>query len=75
MEHDESETGHEEVYVVLAGFGAFKIDGDEIAVEAGDYLRIEATATRQPLAGPEGCASSPSAAARRSVRRAALALT
>ena len=54
MEHDESDTGHEEVYVVLAGFGAFKIDGDEIAVEAGDYLRIEATATRQPLAGPEG---------------------
>ena len=54
MEHDEAETGHEEVYVVLAGSGMFKIDGDEIAVEAGDYLRVEPAATRQPLAGPDG---------------------
>ena len=54
MEHDESETGHEEVYIVLAGCGSFTIDGEVIAVEAGDYLRVEASATRQPLAGPEG---------------------
>jgi uncharacterized cupin superfamily protein len=35
MEHDESDTGHEEAYVVLAGSGTFKIDG-EIAAEVGD---------------------------------------
>jgi uncharacterized cupin superfamily protein len=54
MQHDESETGHEEVYVLLAGTGTFKVDDDEVAVEAGDYLRVDAAATRQIFAGPEG---------------------
>ena len=54
MEHDESETGHEEVYVVLEGSGAFTIDGDDIAVAAGDYLRVDASATRQVRGGPQG---------------------
>jgi len=54
MRHDESETGHEEVYVVLAGAGMVRIDDDEIVVEAGDYLRVDAPATRQVLAGPDG---------------------
>jgi uncharacterized cupin superfamily protein len=54
MKHDEADTGHEEVYVLLAGTGTFKVDGDEVAVEAGDYLRVDASATRQILSGPEG---------------------
>jgi mannose-6-phosphate isomerase-like protein (cupin superfamily) len=54
MEHDESETGHEEVYVVLAGTGTFKVDGEDIAVAPGDYLRVDAAATRQVFAGSEG---------------------
>ena len=54
MEHDEAETGHEEVYVVLDGAGTFTIDGEEIAVSAGDYLRVDAAATRQVVGGPEG---------------------
>jgi hypothetical protein len=53
MEDDESDTGHEEVYVVLAGSGTFK-NGDELAVEAADYARSEPTATGQPLAGTDG---------------------
>jgi quercetin dioxygenase-like cupin family protein len=53
-EHDEAETGHEEVYVVLAGSGTFTIDGEELAIAAGDYLRVDADAKRQVGGGPEG---------------------
>jgi uncharacterized cupin superfamily protein len=54
FEHDESETGHEEVYAVLSGSGAVTIDGREVALAAGDYLRIDAASTRKIVAGPEG---------------------
>ena len=54
VEHDESETGHEEVYVVLEGSGTFAIDGSSVPVTAGDYLRVDAAATRQVKGGPEG---------------------
>ena len=53
-EHDEAETGHEEVYVVLDGSGTFTIEGEGIAVCAGDYLRVDAAATRQVSGGPQG---------------------
>ena len=54
VEHDETGTGHEEVYLVLTGAGTFHVDGEDVAVNAGDYLRVDAAATRQPVAGPEG---------------------
>jgi uncharacterized cupin superfamily protein len=54
VEHDEAETGHEEVYLVLDGSGFVTVDGERVAVAAGDYLRVDAAATRQLLAGPEG---------------------
>jgi mannose-6-phosphate isomerase-like protein (cupin superfamily) len=54
MEHDEAETGHEEVYVVLDGTGAIIVDGEPVAVAAGDYLRVDAAATRQLKSGPGG---------------------
>jgi uncharacterized cupin superfamily protein len=53
-EHDEADTGHEEVYAVLEGAGTFAIDGENIAVSAGDYLRVDAAATRQVSGGPQG---------------------
>ena len=53
-EHDEVETGHEEVFVVLEGSGTFRVDGDTVEVGAGDYLRIDAEATRQVRAGADG---------------------
>ena len=54
MEHDEAETGHEEVYVVLDGAGAIVVGGEPVAVAAGDYLRVDAAATRQLKSGPGG---------------------
>jgi uncharacterized cupin superfamily protein len=54
MEHDEAETGHEEVYLVLDGSGLVTVDGERVAVTAGDYLRVDAAATRQLRAGSDG---------------------
>ena len=54
MEHDERETGHEEVYLVLDGSGAFTVDGERVTVTAGDYLLVGASATRQANSGAGG---------------------
>ncbi len=54
IEHDEVETGHEEVYVVLEGSGTITVDGDAVAIAVGDYLRVDAASTRLASAGPDG---------------------
>jgi quercetin dioxygenase-like cupin family protein len=54
IEHDETETGHEEVYIVTDGGGTFTIDGEAVEVAAGDYLRIDAEARRIVVAGDDG---------------------
>jgi quercetin dioxygenase-like cupin family protein len=53
-QHDERETGHEEVYVVLDGSGTFTLDGTPVAVKPGDYLRVDAEVVRTATAGPDG---------------------
>ena len=53
-EHDESESGQEEVTVVVAGAGVYRVDGEEVAVLKGDFLRFDPETTRCPVAGPEG---------------------
>jgi uncharacterized cupin superfamily protein len=53
-EHDEVETGHEEVYIVLEGGGTFTADGDSVEVVGGDYLRVDADAMRKVVAGADG---------------------
>ncbi|HVN61766.1 MAG TPA: cupin domain-containing protein [Gaiellaceae bacterium] len=54
LEHDHSDSGQEEVYVILAGSGVMRIDGDEVPLRRGLYLTVSADAVRQPVAGPEG---------------------
>ena len=54
VEHDEADTGHEEVYIVIEGSGTFTVDGEAVAVASGDYLRVDVASVRQPVAGPEG---------------------
>src|SRR5262245_7034692 len=53
-EHDERETGQEEVNVVVRGSGTYRIDGVDFDVRAGHILRFDPETTRCPIAGPEG---------------------
>jgi quercetin dioxygenase-like cupin family protein len=53
-EHDESESGQEEVIIVLSGSGTLRVDGDEIELRPGRFVRLDPETTRVPLAGPDG---------------------
>ena len=46
-EHDHAEDGQEEVYVLLEGSATVTVDGEDVALESGEALRIPADATRQ----------------------------
>jgi mannose-6-phosphate isomerase-like protein (cupin superfamily) len=54
MEHDEVETGQEEVYVVVKGSGHWHIDGAVVQVRAGSVIRIDPETARCPVAGEDG---------------------
>jgi hypothetical protein len=53
-EHNEQETQQEEVNVVIAGSGVYRVDGEDIPVSRGTVLRFDPETTRVPVAGPEG---------------------
>jgi uncharacterized cupin superfamily protein len=53
-EHDETDSGQEEVNVVVRGSGTYRIDGEEVVVEEGTFLRFDPGTTRVPIAGPDG---------------------
>jgi uncharacterized cupin superfamily protein len=53
-EHDESETGQEEVNVCVRGSGVYRVEGEEVPVRVGTFLRFDPNTTRVPVAGPEG---------------------
>jgi quercetin dioxygenase-like cupin family protein len=53
-EHDEHDTTHEEVYVVLAGTGTLSVDGEEIELAPGRYVRVGPAVSRQMTAGDGG---------------------
>jgi quercetin dioxygenase-like cupin family protein len=52
--HDHAEDGQEEVYVVLAGSAEFEIDDRRIEAGAGTMLRVEPSARRTLVPGPDG---------------------
>jgi mannose-6-phosphate isomerase-like protein (cupin superfamily) len=54
LQHDEVETGQEEIYVVLRGSGVMRLAGDELELRPDRYVRVEPSVVRQPVAGPEG---------------------
>jgi mannose-6-phosphate isomerase-like protein (cupin superfamily) len=54
LEHDESETQQEEVNVIIRGSGVYRIEGEEVPVRAGTFMRFDPGTTRVPVAGPEG---------------------
>jgi quercetin dioxygenase-like cupin family protein len=53
-EHDEADTGQEEVVVVIAGSGLLRVDGEEIELRPGRLVRIDPESTRCPTAGDAG---------------------
>jgi mannose-6-phosphate isomerase-like protein (cupin superfamily) len=54
FEHDETETQQEEVNVIVAGSGVYRIEGENVPVSVGSFLRFDPGTTRQPIAGPDG---------------------
>jgi mannose-6-phosphate isomerase-like protein (cupin superfamily) len=53
-EHDERESGQEEIYIPVAGSGHIVVDGEEIALEPNLFVLVEPESTRQVVAGPAG---------------------
>jgi quercetin dioxygenase-like cupin family protein len=54
LEHDETGSGQEEVAVIVRGSGVYRVDGEEIPVRAGTFVRFDPETRRQPVAGPDG---------------------
>ncbi len=54
LEHDENDTGQEEVNVVIKGGGVYRVDGEEIPLGVGTFCRFDPETTRQVVAGPDG---------------------
>ncbi|HYY03656.1 MAG TPA: hypothetical protein VE736_07210 [Gaiellaceae bacterium] len=53
-EHDEAESGQEEVNVIVRGGGVYRVEGEEIPIQEGSVFRFDPETTRQLVAGPEG---------------------
>jgi uncharacterized cupin superfamily protein len=53
-EHDEQNSGQEEVIVVVKGSGSWRIDGEDVPARAGTFLRFDPETTRCAISGPEG---------------------
>jgi len=54
FEHDERESGQEEVYVALRGNGVLRLGGEAIELVPGRYVLVSPDETRQVVAGPDG---------------------
>jgi uncharacterized cupin superfamily protein len=53
-EHNEDDTQQEEVNVVIRGSGVYRVEGEDVPVHTGSFLRFDPGTTRVPVAGPEG---------------------
>jgi quercetin dioxygenase-like cupin family protein len=53
-EHDHGDDGQEEVYAVVRGSGRMRVDGEEIELHPGVFVRVDPESTRLPIAGPDG---------------------
>ena len=67
FEHDESETQQEEVNVIIRGSGVYRIEGQEIPVGVGTFLRFDPGTTRGRSGGT--CPPRPGSRFPRSCRR------
>ncbi len=53
-DHDESDTGQEEVYLVLEGDGVMAVDGELLALRPERFVFVPPGTQRQVRAGDEG---------------------
>ena len=53
-EHDETDLGHEELYVVLGGHATFSLDGAEVDAPAGTVLRVSEPTVKRGAVGTAG---------------------
>ena len=54
LEHDHGDSNMEEVYFVVKGSGTMRIDGDELELQPGRFVRVDPAATRVPVSGADG---------------------
>jgi mannose-6-phosphate isomerase-like protein (cupin superfamily) len=53
-EHNHAEGNMEEVYFVVRGSGVMRIEGEEVELKPGRFVRVDPSATRVPVSGPDG---------------------
>jgi mannose-6-phosphate isomerase-like protein (cupin superfamily) len=53
-EHSHEESMQEEVYFVVKGSGTMHVEGEELELKPGRFVRVDPTAVRLPVAGSEG---------------------
>lgn len=55
-EHDERETGQEEIYIAVGGSGTLAVDGEDVELVPGRFVLVSPESVRQVVAGDEGLA-------------------
>ena len=55
-EHDERESGQEEIYIAVGGRGWIRIDGEEVEFAPGRFILVSPDSMRQVVAGEDGLA-------------------
>lgn len=53
-EHHHVDSNQEEVYFVVRGGGKMRIDGEDVELLPGRFLRVDPGSTRMPVAGDQG---------------------
>ena len=55
-EHDERESGQEEIYIAVGGSGVIIVEGEEVELRPGRFVLVDAESTRRVVAGDDGLA-------------------
>jgi quercetin dioxygenase-like cupin family protein len=53
-EHDHASDHQEEVIFVVKGAGRLRVDGEEVELKPGRFVRVDPDARRVPVSGPDG---------------------
>jgi mannose-6-phosphate isomerase-like protein (cupin superfamily) len=54
FEHDHGDSNQEEVYFIVKGSGAMRVDGETVELKPGRFPRVDPSTTRLPSSGPDG---------------------